>query len=260
MRHPGFGEPTQTGGAMDGQAVTVASPGATGRALFDLRQVGVRLGSVNALTGVDLHMVHGERVALVGANGCGKSTMLRLLNGLLQPAGGRIVRDAAARQALLFQRPYMLRTTARNNIALGLWLGGLRWTDAKRRATQALERVGMTELAGRNAKTLSGGQQQRLALARAWALQPDILFLDEPTASLDPAAKHEVESLVEALGRSGTTVVMSTHNLGQAKRLATHVAYLEVGRLVALASTDHFFNRPLPPAAAAFLRGENPWL
>ena len=99
---------------MDGQAVTAASPGAPGLALFDLRQVGVRLGSVNALTGVDLHMVHGERVALVGANGCGKSTMLRLLNGLLQPAGGRIVRDASARQALLFQRPHMLRTTVRS--------------------------------------------------------------------------------------------------------------------------------------------------
>ncbi len=178
MRHPGFGEAPQAGGAMDGQVVTAASPGAPGLALFDLRQVGVRLGSVNALTGVDLHMVHGERVALVGANGCGKSTMLRLLNGLLQPAGGRIVRDGSARQALLFQRPHMLRTTVRSNIALGLWLGGLGWTDAKRRAMQALERVGMAELAGRNAKTLSGGQQQRLALARAWASRPDVLMLD----------------------------------------------------------------------------------
>ena len=255
---------------MDGQAVTAASPGAPGLALFDLRQVGVRLGSVNALTGVDLHMVHGERVALVGANGCGKSTMLRLLNGLLQPAGGRILRDASARQALLFQRPHMLRTTVRSNIALGLWLGGLGWTDAKRRAMQALERVGMAELAGRNAKTLSGGQQQRLALARAWASRPDVLMLDEPTASLDPRAKHDVETLVAEFTSGGlepdgdrpVSLVFASHNLGQVKRLATRVIYLEHGRVLADLPVEHFFNGPLLqaqyPAAHLFVKGELP--
>jgi tungstate transport system ATP-binding protein len=155
--------------------------------LFDLDRVCVRLGPVDALQDVSVRLRHGERVALVGANGCGKSTMLRLLNGLVQPAGGRIVRDAAARQALLFQRPYMLRTTVRNNIALGLWLGGLGWADAKQRAMQALDRVGMASLAGRNARTLSGGQQQRLALARAWASRPDVLLLDEPPPVWTPA-------------------------------------------------------------------------
>jgi len=270
MRRPEFGEPAQTGGARPAQAVTAASPGATGRTLFELRQVGVRLGSVNALTGVDLHMVHGERVALVGANGCGKSTMLRLLNGLLQPARGRIVRDASARQALLFQRPHMLRTTVRNNVALGLWLGGLRWTEAKRRATQALERVGMTELAGRNAKTLSGGQQQRLALARAWASRPDVLMLDEPTASLDPRAKHDVETLVAefttggalADGEHPVSLVFASHNLGQVKRLATRVIYLEHGRVLADLPVEQFFNGPLLqaqyPAAHLFVKGELP--
>jgi tungstate transport system ATP-binding protein len=180
----------------DAPAARQQASGADSPLLFDLDRVCVRLGPVLALQDVSVRLRHGERVALVGANGCGKSTMLRLLNGLLQPAGGRIVRDAAARQALLFQRPYMLRTTARNNIALGLWMGGLGWADAKRRAVQALDRVGMAGLAGRNAKTLSGGQQQRLALARAWAASPDVLLLDEPTASLDPRAKHDVETLV----------------------------------------------------------------
>ena len=167
--------------------------------------------------------------------------MLRLLNGLVQPAGGRIVRDAAARQALLFQRPYMLRTTVRNNIALGLWLGGLGWADAKQRAMQALDRVGMASLAGRNARTLSGGQQQRLALARAWASRPDVLLLDEPTASLDPRANH---------------------NLGQVKRLATRVIYLEQGRVLADLPVDQFFNGLLLqsqyPAAHLFVKGELP--
>ena len=239
--------------------------------LFDLDRVRVRLGPVDALQDVSVRLRHGERVALVGANGCGKSTLLRLLNGLLQPVGGRIVRDAAARQALLFQRPHMLRTTVRNNIALGLWLGGLGWADARTRAAQALERVGMADLAGRNAKTLSGGQQQRLALARAWASRPDVLLLDEPTASLDPRAKHDVESLVAEFtagaladgGRQGpVSLVFASHNLGQVKRLATRVIYLEQGRVLADLPVDQFFNGPLLqleyPAANLFVKGELP--
>ncbi len=239
--------------------------------LFDLRTVRVRLGTVHALQDVTLQIRHGERVALVGANGCGKSTLLRLLNGLVEPAAGHIVRDAAARQALLFQRPHMLRTTARNNITLGLWLGGQRWADARTRAAEALARVGMAELAGRNAKTLSGGQQQRLALARAWASRPDLLLLDEPTASLDPRAKHEVETLVAEFTTGGTpgpagdgpiSLVFASHNLGQVKRLATRVLYLEHGRVLADLPVDQFFNGPLLhtqyPAAHGFVKGELP--
>ena len=226
---------------------------------------------MQALHDVTLQIRHGERVALVGANGCGKSTLLRLLNGMLQPAAGHIVRDPAARQALLFQRPHMLRTTARNNITLGLWLGGQRWAQARARAVEALERVGMAELAGRNAKTLSGGQQQRLALARAWASRPEVLLLDEPTASLDPRAKHEVETLVAEFTTGSTpgfngarpiSLVFASHNLGQVKRLATRVMYLEHGRLLADLSVDQFFNGPLLqtqyPAAHLFVKGELP--
>jgi len=245
----------------------VQSPPAQGRSLFELRAVRVRLGPVDALQDVTLQMGHGERLALVGANGCGKSTLLRLLNGLLQPAGGRVVRDPGARQALLFQRPHMLRTTVRNNITLGLWLGGLRWSDARARATQALERVGMAELAGRNAKTLSGGQQQRLALARAWAARPDVLLLDEPTASLDPRAKHDVEALVAEFttgtpAEGAVSLVFASHNLGQVKRLATRVVYLEQGRVLADLPVEQFFNGPLLqtqyPAAHLFVKGELP--
>ncbi len=257
--------------AHDASAAQRQASGTDGPWLFDLDRVCVRLGPVKALQDVSVRLRHGERVALVGANGCGKSTMLRLLNGLVQPAGGRIVRDAAARQALLFQRPYMLRTTARNNIALGLWLGGLRWAQARTRAVQALERVGLADLAGRNGKTLSGGQQQRLALARAWASRPDVLLLDEPTASLDPRAKHDVESLVAEFtagaladgGREGpVSLVFASHNLGQVKRLATRVIYLEQGRVLADLPVDQFFNGPLLqaqyPAAHLFVKGELP--
>ena len=251
-------------------AAAVDRPATQAPVLFELDRVRVRLGSVHALQDISLRIRHGERVALVGANGCGKSTMLRLLNGLLQPAGGRILRDADARQALLFQRPFMLRTTARNNVALGIWLGGLGWAEAKRRAEQALDRVGLASVAGRNARTLSGGQQQRLALARAWASRPDVLLLDEPTASLDPRAKHDVEALVAAFSTGGVpadglrpvSLVFASHNLGQVKRLATRVIYLEHGRALADLPVAQFFNGPLLqtqyPAAHLFVKGELP--
>jgi tungstate transport system ATP-binding protein len=127
------------------------------------------------------------------------------------------------------------------------------------RCERALQRVGLSALAERPARTLSFGQQQRLALARAWALQPDLLLLDEPTASLDPSAKREVETLIEEIAADCVTIVLSTHNLGQAKRLATRVAYLEAGRLVVERPVERFFNEALPTEAALFLKGELPW-
>jgi tungstate transport system ATP-binding protein len=161
---------------------------------------------------------------------------------------------------MLFQRPYMLRTSALNNVALGLWLRGVRWRDAQALALAALQRVGLADVARRNAKTLSGGQQQRLALARAWALKPEILLLDEPTASLDPHAKREVEALLAELS-AGMTLVFASHNLGQVKRLATRVIYLEQGRVLADLPTTSFFEGPLLqtqyPAAHFFVKGES---
>jgi tungstate transport system ATP-binding protein len=143
-----------------------------------------------------------------------------------------------------------------SNIALGLWLRGMPWRQALERAGAALERVGLAEQAGSNARTLSGGQQQRLVLARAWALQVQVLLLDEPTASLDPAAKREVEQLMAQFSAAGMTLIFASHNLGQVKRLADRVLYLEDGRLQVDLPADHFFGGPLPPGAAAFLKGE----
>jgi len=228
--------------------------------LVQLNAVGVRFGGVQALQGVNLRVAAGERLALVGANGSGKSTLLRVLHGLVAPTRGSVLRDSAARQAMVFQRPHMLRLSALNNVALGLWIRGTGWKQAREFASLALGRVGLGDAASRNAQTLSGGQQQRLALARAWSLGPDLLFLDEPTSSLDPHAKREVEALMAEFAQGGTTLVFASHNLGQVKRLATRVVYLEQGRVLADLPAQDFFNSSLLGAtsreADLFLKGE----
>ena len=224
--------------------------------MFSLDSVSVNFGHVQALRRCTLRINAGERLALVGSNGSGKSTLLRTLHGLITPAEGRLQQDARLRQAMLFQRPYMLRASVLQNVALSLWLRGVAWKPAKAQALQALERVGLAELAGRHAKALSGGQQQRVALARAWAFKPQVLLLDEPTSSLDPAAKRDVERLMAEFAGDGMTLIFSSHNLGQVKRLASRVLYLEQGQLVADLPKARFFNGPLPPAAANFLKGE----
>jgi len=225
-----------------------------------LQGVDVVFGRHPALHGIDLRIEAGERVALIGANGSGKSTLLRVLHGLVTPRRGTVLRDSGAGQAMVFQRPFMLRTSAMNNVALALWLRGVGWREARERALPALGRVGLADAALRNARVLSGGQQQRLALARAWALQPRVLLLDEPTASLDPHAKREVESLMAEFAQAGMTMVFASHNLGQVKRLATRVVYLEQGRVLADAPVDLFFDRMRLPVlsreADFFVKGE----
>jgi tungstate transport system ATP-binding protein len=229
-------------------------------AVMQLKAVDVQFGDARALSGVDLRVCAGERLALVGANGSGKSTLLRVLHGLTAPSRGSVLRDSGVRAAMLFQRPYMLRTSAVNNVALGLWLRGTPWKRAKEQALLALGRVGLVEASLRNARALSVGQQQRLALARAWSLQPGVLFLDEPTSSLDPNAKREVESLMAEFAQGGMTLVFASHNLGQVKRLATRVVYLEQGRVMADLPTHEFFNGPALAQASReadlFLKGE----
>jgi tungstate transport system ATP-binding protein len=238
--------------------------------VVSMDHVSVRLGSaaqVAALTDVSLKVRAGERVALVGANGSGKSTLLRSLHGLLPVSEGHLRRLPGVRVAMLFQRPHLLRLSVRRNVALGLWLAGLSWHEAGARAEQALRRVGLEHLASRNGRALSGGQQQRVALARAWALRPDVWLLDEPTASLDPHAKREVEALIAAFGSEPAapggrlpTFVFASHNLGQVKRLASRVIYLEQGRVLADLPVADFFNpeclAACSPQASDFVKGE----
>jgi tungstate transport system ATP-binding protein len=228
--------------------------------LIALRSAGVAFGAKLALRDVNLAVAPGERIALVGANGSGKSTLLRALHGLVDlSAGQRQVASPAPRIAMLFQRPFMLRLSALANVELGLMLQGVPRAERRGRALQALQRVGLEPEAQRPARVLSAGQQQRAALARAWALKPDVLLLDEPTASLDPSAKREVEGLITQFADQGVTLLMSSHNLGQVKRLASRVLYLEHGRVLADVATDAFFDGPLPEEAALFLKGELPW-
>ena len=218
-------------------------------------------GDVCAVRGANVRVHAGEAIAVVGANGSGKTTLLRLLHGVVAHAGTRSVGAAASRQAMVFQRPFLLRLSVLNNLRLALWLGQRRLSAGDRlaRAAEALLRVGLSDLRDRPARSLSGGEQQRLALARGWAVRPDILFLDEPTANLDPSAKKEVESLLAGFAADGMTLVMSTHNLGQAKRLATRIIYMDGGRIDLDLPTAEFFSIHGGRRADLFLKGDLSW-
>lgn len=236
--------------------VAAATPAAPA---IRLRDVSVRFGTVQALDRVSLDVAAGDFVALVGPNGSGKTTLLRALHGMLALQGERRLAPGGAAQAMVYQRPFMLRLSVASNLRLALWLAGVPralWAAA---VDLALRRVGLAGLAGRPARALSGGQQQRLALARAWAVKPAVLFLDEPTASLDPGAKREVEALLAGFAAEGMTLVMSTHNLGQAKRLASRVVYLDAGRIQLDLPTGEFFDDDPAGPAHLFLKGELAW-
>jgi tungstate transport system ATP-binding protein len=229
-----------------------------------LRAEGLRFaaGGVGILHGLDFSLAAGPPTVILGPNGAGKSVLLRLLHGLLEPTGGVLrwslpAAEVRRRQAMVFQRPVMLRRSALANALYPLRLAGL--PDAEATARAALGRVGLAALADRPARKLSGGEQQRLALARAWALRPEILFLDEPTAALDPAATRQVEEIIGAIAASGAKVVMTTHDIGQARRLAGEAMLLLGGRMNAQGPADRFFDAPPTAEAAAFLRGDLVW-
>ena len=227
--------------------------------LLSLAHADVRYRAVIALRDASLTVQRGDFIALVGANGSGKTTLLQVLHGLVAHSGTREVAPAAAAQAMVFQRPFMLRLSVWNNLRVALWLARVPAGERAARATEALQRAGLLELRDRPARALSGGQQQRLALARAWAVRPALLFLDEPTANLDPSAKKEIEAMLGRLGAEGVTIVMSTHNLGQAKRLATRVVYLDRGDIRADLPTGRFFGEHVDGRTDLFLKGELTW-
>jgi tungstate transport system ATP-binding protein len=212
---------------------------------------------------VSVEIAEGPRTVILGPNGAGKSVLMRLCHGLLQPTSGRIVwcgrTDAGRRQAMVFQRPVMLRRSALANVVYGLKLAGVPRRERELRARDVLEAVGLAHLADRPARLLSGGEQQRLALARAWALNPEVLFLDEPTANLDPGASRDIETIIGHIHASGTKIIMTTHNLGQARRLGDEILFLSEGRLLERSPVERFFQRPASAEAEAFIRGELPW-
>jgi tungstate transport system ATP-binding protein len=229
-----------------------------------LNDVSFAAGGRTIIDRVSCEIGSGPRTVILGPNGAGKSVLMRLCHGLLTPTAGAIVwrgTNQAKRprqQAMVFQRPVVLRRSALANVVYGLKIAGVSGTERELRARDVLEAVGLADRADRPARVLSGGEQQRLALARAWALGPEVLFLDEPTANLDPGATREIESIIAAIHAGGTKIIMTTHNLGQARRLGDEILFLYEGRLVERALVNRFFAAPASPEAASFIRSELP--
>jgi tungstate transport system ATP-binding protein len=222
-------------------------------------------GGRRLLDGISFRTDVGPRTVVLGPNGAGKSLLLRLCHGLIQASAGSItwagvVSETAHRcQAMVFQRPVLLRRSTAANITYVLRLQGIPRRQRRAMLTEALGQAGLLPLAARPARVLSAGEQQRLALARARVLKPQVLFLDEPTASLDPAATRAVEGLLDHIHHAGTKIIMTTHDLGQARRLAGEVLFLHHGRLVEYAPAPAFFSNPQSKEAAAFLEGKLLW-
>lgn len=227
--------------------------------MFD--SVSVRAGVTTILDRLTLTLSSGSPTLVIGPNGAGKSTLLRLCMGLAVPTEGRITWGGRAdakptRRAFVFQRPVMLRRTVAANVAYGLTHAGYPQEKHAARIAELLERVGLSDLAMRPARRLSGGEQQRLALARALARDPELLLLDEPTASLDPAATRGVEEIVRDAAQSGIKIVMASHDLGQVRRLAGDVVFMARGNVREQTPAEDFLKNPSTSEAAAFVRGD----
>jgi tungstate transport system ATP-binding protein len=229
---------------------------------LELEDVSFEAGGKRLIKDFTCRFAAGPRTVIVGPNGAGKSLLLRLCHGLIRPTAGRVrwhSADPGPKQAMVFQRPVMLRRSAAANVDYGLKLRGMPKRQRAAIVDDMLGRTGLRRFADRPARVLSFGEQQKLALARVWALKPEVLFLDEPTASLDPAATHAVEELIDAVHREGTRIVMTTHDLGQAKRIADEVLFIHRGRLLERAPAAQFFDNPRNDLAQAFVRGELLW-
>lgn len=254
LRQPG-GEPNRRAAASDAASILP----------LELHGVSYAVNGHVLLRDVSLTLQQGVSTIVLGPNGAGKSLLLRVCHGLLAPSSGSVqwkgpsAEHVRARQAMVFQRPVLLRRSVAANIAYALHRREISRRERARRVRQALEMTGLAGLAHRSARVLSGGEQQRTALARAWALQPEVLFLDEPTANLDPAATRAVEEIIDMFRRAGTKIVMTTHDLGQARRLADEVIFLNHGQLLEYRPAADFFAEPRSADARAFLRGELLW-
>jgi tungstate transport system ATP-binding protein len=221
---------------------------------------GLTVAGIPVLRDLTLSFAQGPLTVLLGPNGSGKTTLLKLAMGLLQPTQGRVTfagrsgSTGGRRRAFVFQKPVMLRRSVAGNVSYALRMAGHAPTPS--RVRQLLQQVGLSGFEERPARRLSGGEQQRLALARALARDPEILFLDEPTASLDPHATKAVEDIIAQVDAGGVTVVMTTHDLGQARRLAEMIMFLAKGRLCEQGPAQKFFDAPSTPEARRFLAGD----
>jgi tungstate transport system ATP-binding protein len=216
-------------------------------------------GGKRLIDSINLQIPKQSLTVVMGPNGSGKSLLLRLLHGLLTPSAGRVLWDGQPldeehrqRQAMVFQRPVLLRRSVAANIRFVLKLRG---QAANGRVLDILREVGLADQANQPARLLSGGEQQRLSLARALALEPQVLFLDEPTASLDPASTAAIEAIVKRAHARGAKIIFVTHDLGQAKRLADDVIFLYQGHLTEHTAAVQFFEQPVSQAARDYVAG-----
>ncbi len=228
-----------------------------------VRELRWAAGGRQVLDGLSVELGGEGITILLGPNGAGKSVFLRMLCGLLEADGGSIDWGAGARPArgiaMVFQQPRMLRDSLLGNVELALRPLGVAAAERRERAQAVLERVGLAGRAADSARGLSGGERQRLALARAWVTRPRLLLLDEPTASLDPSSVDAIERIVREIRTEGTRILMTTHNLGQATRLADDVVFIDAGRVCEHAPVQRFFARPASQAARLYIQGELPW-
>jgi tungstate transport system ATP-binding protein len=235
------------------------------------RDLRVVRGGATLVEVASLALMGGATHVLLGPNGAGKSTLLRALNGLVQAEGelvfeGRAVADATARldlrrrTAAVLQKPYLLATSVRGNVEAGLRLRGVRGTERRERAAAALDLLGITHLGDRSPAKLSGGEAQRVSLARALAVDPRVLFLDEPMASLDPPTRRTLlADLLDIFAGRSTAVAWVTHDKEEAFAVGDSVSFLDGGRVLQTGPCREVFNRPAAPAIADFL-GVETWL
>jgi len=229
---------------------------------LEVRGVCFAVGDKRIVQDVSFVIPDAARTVVLGPNGAGKSVLLKLCHGLLQPTAGQISWGGQApdqdrrRRGMVFQRPVLLRRSVAANLRHALRVHGVPRRRRVALAHEALQAAGLEHKAEQSARTLSGGEQQRLAMARAWVLRPEVLLLDEPSANLDPRATRIIEQLIRGFEAAGTHVIMTTHDIGQAKRLATDVLFIHRGRLLEHSPADRFFSSPTSPAAAQFIDGD----
>jgi tungstate transport system ATP-binding protein len=248
-------DPTSSLGALDGRLASLPLP-------VEIRGLVYEAGSKRVIDGIDL-TINSHRVsAIMGPNGAGKSVLLRLMHGLITPTKGEILwaglrmdRPITRRQAMVFQRPVLLRRSVAANVSHALGLRGVVREKRAIRVDEALKLAGLQGHASTPARVLSGGEQQRLCLARALSLEPDVLFLDEPTSSLDPASTLAIERLLLDAQRRSIKVILVTHDVGQARRLAHDVIFMHHGRVIEHQDAERFFATPRSEGARAFLSG-----
>jgi tungstate transport system ATP-binding protein len=249
------------GVAMDDRRATGETAAVHPLLPLTVRDLSFAIGGKLLLDGVSFRLDDGGRTVILGPNGAGKSVLMRLCHGLLRPTTGSITwsgdppGQAARRQAMVFQRPVVLRRTVAANVEHSLAVKRIPGNRRPALVAEALERAGLAHKAGQAARTLSGGEQQRLVIARAAALEPDVLLLDEPCANLDPEAVRGIEDLIRSVGDAGTKIIMTTHDIAQARRLADDVLFLHRGSLLEHAPAHRFFESPAHPAAARFIAG-----